>query len=527
METTQMMMPMASATPAATASSAMVMPGADCACAGTAAGFGSLLGQIQEQLQQMGISLPITSEGQVAPDVMPMSGADQDMPELSALLSGLVDGATVAADEQQISPQPDEQVMAQQLAGFFQAAMMVPAAPTAATATVTATAVPEPLILADVAAVQTVTTVSPIVTELAEVAQGGEEQISELSQQLVASQPEQQAVMQGVKHGASEMQHPTTVGKVSVNGTQNSAQHQQRESSEQQGVAAVRATETASQPEVVKVAQAGAAPLAEMARSMAAEAPAAPKATMSTVAPFRFAQPSDVVAATAQPGQQQQQNFSQFEQAKGGELAAQTAAVVAVDPAGEAALFELNQNPVNQLETTGLGSLTGLQRQAAQELQAVVEPGRMAPEQQAMKQVTDRLDAHQIKQGADQITLKLSPEHLGNLQLNIRMDDQQVRVEIVAEHRAVRDALLQQVEQLKESLSRQNIKMESFDVTTANNGGLNQQQAGDWRQTASQRRPTLAQQYGVLRAASGSNGEMDGTMQYFGPQYHSTLDVRF
>jgi len=108
-----------------------------------------------------------------------------------------------------------------------------------------------------------------------------------------------------------------------------------------------------------------------------------------------------------------------------------------------------------------------------------------------MKQVTDRLDAHQIKQGADQITLKLSPEHLGNLQLNIRMDDQQVRVEIVAEHRAVRDALLQQVEQLKESLSRQNIKMESFDVTTANNGGLNQQQAGDWRQTASQRRPTL------------------------------------
>jgi len=42
------------------------------------------------------------------------------------------------------------------------------------------------------------------------------------------------------------------------------------------------------------------------------------------VAPFRFAQPSDVVAATAQPCQQQQQNFSQFGQAKGGELPMQT-----------------------------------------------------------------------------------------------------------------------------------------------------------------------------------------------------------
>lgn len=144
-----------------------------------------------------------------------------------------------------------------------------------------------------------------------------------------------------------------------------------------------------------------------------------------------------------------------------------------------------------------------------------------------MRQVTDRLAGLEMKQGVEQISIKLSPQHLGNLQLNLRMEDHQVRVEIVAEHRAVREALLQQVDQLKESLSRQNIKMESFDVTTANNGGLNQQQGGDWRQTASERRPILVQQYGAPRAASGSNGEMDGTMQYFGPQYHATLDVRF
>ncbi len=526
METTQvMMMPMASATPAPAASSAVAMAGSDCACAGGQAGFGSLLGQTLGQLFQGEIPLVKASADSVAAEVMPMPSLTQDLPELTTLLSGLVEGSTDAADadQQQAVQEQDQQALTQQLAGYFQAAMMVPAAPVAAPAATAA--VPEVTLLVDVAAVQTVATVTPVMPELVEASQVDEGQMLELPQQKVTAHPQQPAAMPELKVGENRMQQLASAGKTAVNSQQTALPAQQPESSEQQEVAAFRAVETARQTDVVKAVQAGAVPLAEMARSMAVEAPAAPKAAVSSVAPFRFAQPSDVVAATAQPCQQQQQNFSQFGQAKGGELPMQTAAAVTIDPSGEAALFELNQNPAAQLEPAGLGQT---QRQNVQVVQpAVVEAGRMAPEQQAMKQVTDRLDAHQIKQGADQITLKLSPEHLGNLQLNIRMDDQQVRVEIVAEHRAVRDALLQQVEQLKESLSRQNIKMESFDVTTANNGGLNQQQGGDWRQTASERRPILAQQYGAPRAASGSNGEMDGTMQYFGPQYHATLDVRF
>jgi flagellar hook-length control protein FliK len=169
-----------------------------------------------------------------------------------------------------------------------------------------------------------------------------------------------------------------------------------------------------------------------------------------------------------------------------------------------------------------------IQRMAGGQLEVqAAEPAKVAAEAQLMRQVTDRLESHDMKQGTDRISLRLSPEHLGNLQLNLRMEDQQVRVEIVAEHRAVREALLQQVDQLKEILARQNIKMESFDVTTASNGGLTQQQQGDWRQAASERRTLYAQQYGASRSAGSFAGGAESSMQYFAQQYQSTLDVRF
>jgi len=163
METTQvMMMPMASATPAPAASSAVAMAGSDCACAGGQAGFGSLLGQTLGQLFQGEIPLVKASADSVAAEVMPMPSLTQDLPELTTLLSGLVEGSTDAADadQQQAVQEQDQQALTQQLAGYFQAAMMVPAAPVAAPAATAA--VPEVTLLVDVAAVQTVATVTPV-----------------------------------------------------------------------------------------------------------------------------------------------------------------------------------------------------------------------------------------------------------------------------------------------------------------------------------------------------------------------------
>ncbi len=83
-----------------------------------------------------------------------------------------------------------------------------------------------------------------------------------------------------------------------------------------------------------------------------------------------------------------------------------------------------------------------------------------------MQQVKDRLVQHDVKPGNQQITLTLSPDSLGELKMNLNLQGQKLSVEIVTENRTVRDAIMQHTDALKESLARQNITMESFDVTT-------------------------------------------------------------
>lgn len=108
------------------------------------------------------------------------------------------------------------------------------------------------------------------------------------------------------------------------------------------------------------------------------------------------------------------------------------------------------------------------------------------PEQVA-QQVKERLVLHDVKPGNQQITLTLSPDTLGELKMNLNLQGQKLSVEIVAENRAVRDAILQHTDVLKESLARQNITMESFDVTTGGKGSGNQgQNQNAWRELAQQ-----------------------------------------
>jgi flagellar hook-length control protein FliK len=104
--------------------------------------------------------------------------------------------------------------------------------------------------------------------------------------------------------------------------------------------------------------------------------------------------------------------------------------------------------------------------------------------EQIVLQVKDSLVNHEVKTGNNQIVLRLSPENLGELKVNMSMDGQNLKVEIVAENHMVRDALLQNTDSLKESLARQNISMQSFSVTTGNPG--QRQQQGDWRENGRQ-----------------------------------------
>lgn len=125
------------------------------------------------------------------------------------------------------------------------------------------------------------------------------------------------------------------------------------------------------------------------------------------------------------------------------------------------------------------------------------------PPEQVVQQVRDRLVNHETKPGSEQIVLRLSPEHLGELKVNLNLEGQRLKVEIVAENRMVRDSLMQHIDALKESLSRQNIKMDSFEVTTGGFGASDGSRGqGSWRELAQQRQQNAWMPDGGYRLAA-------------------------
>lgn len=94
--------------------------------------------------------------------------------------------------------------------------------------------------------------------------------------------------------------------------------------------------------------------------------------------------------------------------------------------------------------------------------------------EQIITQVREKLAEHRITQENGQITLRLNPAELGELKIMVRMDDQRLRVEIVAENRSVKDALMENLGSLKEALARQNLEMKQFDVSTGSRQFFNQ-----------------------------------------------------
>jgi len=155
------------------------------------------------------------------------------------------------------------------------------------------------------------------------------------------------------------------------------------------------------------------------------------------------------------------------------------------------------------------------------------EPVRQDIPEQVMQQVKDRLVQHDVKPGNQQITLTLSPENLGELKMNLNLQGQKLSVEIITENRTVRDAIVLHTAALKESLARQNITMESFDVTTGGKGSGNQgQNQNAWRELAQQQQQqqswTAPRGYQVAQADLPS-----GQQAYQRQQGQSMLDIHY
>lgn len=142
-----------------------------------------------------------------------------------------------------------------------------------------------------------------------------------------------------------------------------------------------------------------------------------------------------------------------------------------------------------------------------------------ATSESILSQVKEGLVAHDGK-GNGRITLKLSPEELGNLQITVNLDEGRLKVEIVAENATVKEALMGNLESLKETLLRQNLRMERFDVAT---GGENpfhhfERNSGDRREN-----PKAFQ-----AAAAFLNAEVTETQEkvYLGDRRNGLVDLR-
>jgi flagellar hook-length control protein FliK len=148
---------------------------------------------------------------------------------------------------------------------------------------------------------------------------------------------------------------------------------------------------------------------------------------------------------------------------------------------------------------------------------------------QVAGQVKEHLAGRDIRGGAEQIVIRLSPDNLGELKVNLRMENQCLKIEIVAENSMVRDTLIKHSDTLKESLANQNIKMETFDVSTGSNRNgapsYGQGQA-DWQELARQR-----QQQAALHSSGGyhqsDTAVIPNKAVYLASEEHSMLDVHF
>jgi flagellar hook-length control protein FliK len=99
-------------------------------------------------------------------------------------------------------------------------------------------------------------------------------------------------------------------------------------------------------------------------------------------------------------------------------------------------------------------------------------------------------------------------------------------VEIVTETRTVRDAIVQHADALKESLARQNITMESFDITTGGKNSGNQgQNQNAWRELARQQQQQFWTSSG--RYLSAQADLPSGQAAYQRQKEHSMLDIHY
>ncbi len=159
-------------------------------------------------------------------------------------------------------------------------------------------------------------------------------------------------------------------------------------------------------------------------------------------------------------------------------------------------------------------------------LPAAGEVVKSPSHEQILAQVKEQLGKAEFRADDGRVVLRLHPEELGSLRIDVKLDDQRLRLHIVAENPAVREALTANMDSLKETLSRQQIIVERFDVTT----GQRQDQQQLFREPRQQVLDGQANRPGRIVTEQAEDGDVvdrRAMTAYWEPQQGSLLDVRF
>ena len=145
---------------------------------------------------------------------------------------------------------------------------------------------------------------------------------------------------------------------------------------------------------------------------------------------------------------------------------------------------------------------------------------KSALHQSILAQIKDGVVTHDDK-GNGQMSIRLNPGELGELKIQVRMDENSnLRVEVQADNKTVKDLLMGNLDSLKDSLTAKNFTMDGFNVSTGG-GGFNSplpEQKESPRQQSSSR---------LARAGSYSDQGEQVKVNYLTGEVNNLLDVRF
>jgi flagellar hook-length control protein FliK len=100
------------------------------------------------------------------------------------------------------------------------------------------------------------------------------------------------------------------------------------------------------------------------------------------------------------------------------------------------------------------------------QIQPQSETAKTPLQEHIMNQVKEKLENFLPSSRDGAVTMKLNPVELGELTVTLRMENMRLKVDVTAQNQMVKDTIMQNIDNLRETLARQHITIDRFGVST-------------------------------------------------------------